>query len=139
MKTLANRLGVSNSYLREVVRMNCGTSLGALIETVRLVHALDLIVDGRGQALYDISRAVGYLSARTFREAFKRRLGMSPSEFIRLLDEKDDRCRKAIAELRASLQSARSAVMPGIFRQIFPAKNDRFGVLTKRNLRYIFR
>ncbi|MGB9774350.1 MAG: helix-turn-helix domain-containing protein [Bacteroidota bacterium] len=125
VKTLTRRLGISNSYLREVVRMNCGISLGMLIETVRLAHAVDLMMDAKGQTLYEISKTVGYLSARTFREAFKRRLGMSPSECMRLLHENDERCREAIAELGASLRSAQSAVLPRIFRQIFPADFSR--------------
>jgi len=85
VKKLISILNVSRSYLYDFVNENYGVGLQRLIETYRLDKAIDLISDGvkfRG-----VCRECGYLRMRTFRGAFKKRLGISPSEFKRKLDD----------------------------------------------------
>lgn len=85
VKKLISILNVSRSYLYDFVNENYGVGLQRLIETYRLDKAIDLISDG--VKFRDVCRKCGYLRMRTFRGAFKRRLGISPSEFKRKLDD----------------------------------------------------
>lgn len=78
VKVLAQNLGISGSYLSDVVHNYWGMGPRKLIESVRLEEAVKLIDHER--TLYELSRKVGYADVRIFRRAFTKRLGMTPSE-----------------------------------------------------------
>ncbi len=80
---LARKLGVSISYLNEFVWGNYGVRLGKLIETYKLDKAIDLL--SPGAKVKDVFKDCGYWRLRSFRRAFKRRLGISPSEFKQII------------------------------------------------------
>jgi len=79
VQSLAYDLNLSPSYLREFVNINFNTSPQILIETVRLEAAIKLICKNNA-CLYSIRSSIGYSNPKTFRQAFKRRLKISPSE-----------------------------------------------------------
>jgi AraC-like DNA-binding protein len=72
---LAGEMGVSYSYLYEIVQKNFDMSPLQLIETIRLEEAVRLIASGLKQI--KIYKRLGYENVRTFREAFSKRLRMN--------------------------------------------------------------
>ena len=82
---VADYFDVSVSYLYDFIAENYGTTLHKLIETYRLEKAIRLISEGVN--FKNVCKECGYYRIRTFRGAFKRRLGISPLEFKRMLDE----------------------------------------------------
>jgi len=82
---VASYFNVSVSYLYDFIAENYGITLHKLIETFRLEKAIKLISEGVN--FKNVCKECGYYRIRTFRGAFKRRLGISPLEFKRKLDE----------------------------------------------------
>lgn len=59
-----------------------GHSPKTLLENIRLEKALELLAKESCSAA---ARKAGYACCKTFRGAFKRRLGMTPTEYKRML------------------------------------------------------
>ncbi len=83
--SLADEVGISCSYLYEVVYHSFDMSPQQLIETVRLEEAIRLIATGKKQI--KIYKQLGYGNIRSFREAFWRRLNMNYSDYRSLLQQ----------------------------------------------------
>ena len=75
----AKKLELSESFLREIVNSNFNTCPQKLIETVRLEAAIKIIFKNNA-TIYSVCSDTGYSNQKTFRQAFKRRLEISPSE-----------------------------------------------------------
>jgi len=75
----ANELNYSKSHLREIVNSTFNTSPQKLIETVRLEAAVR-IISKNNATIYSVCLATGYSNQKTFRQAFQRRLKVSPSK-----------------------------------------------------------
>ncbi|MCP5053646.1 MAG: AraC family transcriptional regulator [bacterium] len=75
VRGLAGEVGISYSYLYEVVHKNYDMSPRQLIETVRLEEAIRLIAGG--MKMMDIVKKLGYDNIRTFRVALYKRLRMN--------------------------------------------------------------
>lgn len=60
-----------------------------LIETVRIGEALKELSKQDGR-LYEVCKRVGYMNHKTFRRAFKKRLGITPSEFREMVSKDKD-------------------------------------------------
>ena len=77
--SLADRLGVSDRYLRDLFQQNLGTSpikysvYQQCLFAKQLLHETDL-------AITDIAYAAGFNSVRRFNEAIKQQLGLAPRE-----------------------------------------------------------
>ena len=81
---LADKVGKSPSFLREVVYTAYGMGVHELIETIRLEQAIKLL--GANGEIIDFTRIkAGYAYAKTFRAAFKKRLNLTPQECKNLL------------------------------------------------------
>jgi AraC-like DNA-binding protein len=80
VKELAEVLGMSESHLRDSCYEKCQMSPGLIIETIHLEITLKLLADNRLR-IYEVCRRAGYRNLKTFRNAFKRRLNMTPKEF----------------------------------------------------------
>ncbi len=80
---LAREVGMSVSYLREIVHIHYGMCPHELIETVRLEEALRAICRNHMDNPYIICSSVGYISLRTFLDAFKKRVGVTPTDWKR--------------------------------------------------------
>lgn len=86
VEVLAAEAGISPTYLRELVQISYQMSPHELIETVRLREAIKLMSENNCTNLFKILRKVGYLHVKTFREAFEKRIGMTPSECVKLFN-----------------------------------------------------
>ncbi|MFH1940753.1 MAG: helix-turn-helix transcriptional regulator [bacterium] len=83
---LADELKVSESYLREIVNLSYNCSPHHLIETIRLEKAIRLL-QNKNIHVYSVCSNVGYANLKTFRTAFKKRIGIAPCEFKNILYE----------------------------------------------------
>lgn len=90
VERLANEVGSSLSQLRETVHFDYGMSPQELIETVRLEEAMKLLYGGPHKNLYEICASVGYVSLKTFLDAFKRRIGVTPTHWRTTVDASHD-------------------------------------------------
>ena len=82
--SMARMLGISKAYLREIIGMQQGLSPQKLIEGFRLEKSLKLIEKDLTE--YQIAKAVGYSSPRSYRRAFKLRFGILPSIYKKILN-----------------------------------------------------
>lgn len=87
---LANEVGLSLSQLRERIHFEYGMSPQELIETVRLEEAIKSLCKNKRQNLYELCATVGYMSLRTFLDAFKRRVGVTPTHWRAAVEELHD-------------------------------------------------
>lgn len=74
---LADEMGISYSYLYEIVNDQFGMSPLQLIETLKMERALRMV--GNGIKMIKIYKRLGYGDIRSFREAFCKRLQMNYS------------------------------------------------------------
>jgi two-component system response regulator YesN len=79
---LSTDLKTCESHLRDIFSKHFRMSPQHLIETIRLEKALEHLSSGR--SISEAMHGCGYSELRSFRNAFKKRLQMSPSEFREL-------------------------------------------------------
>ena len=78
---ILNRFGISRRTLTDLLASFAdGQSLTAYINAMRLQDAVHLLREEPGMSLSDIAENVGFTPA-TFRDQFKRRFGMTPTEY----------------------------------------------------------
>lgn len=94
VEVLAREVGLSVSALRERSHFHYKMSPRKLIETVRLEEALKLISKNHTQCLYEVCCNVGYLSLRTFLDAFKKRLNITPTEWKDTMGDWKNDCKE---------------------------------------------
>lgn len=87
---ISEKMGISTSYIREQVYSYCSMSVQKLIETIRLENAIRLLSIDNSNILEQVRVNSGYLYSKTFREAFKRRLNLTPQEYKNKLFEIKD-------------------------------------------------
>ena len=73
--------GLSEGYLSSIFKKETGTNFAEYLEQLRVKAARVLLEDGT--KVTDVSHMVGYNSIQSFRRAFKRVMGVSPSEYRR--------------------------------------------------------
>lgn len=83
LDALARRLGMSGRALQRLVADH-GTTPSELIDEVRSEHARALL-DDRKLSLDEIAERIGYSSGRSFRRAFQRATGQTPTQYRRLV------------------------------------------------------
>lgn len=81
---LSSELKLSESYLREIIHLNFGVCPHHLIETIKLEEAVRLLAEGNIK-VYEACSLAGYARLRTFRRAFKKRTGLQPVEFRKII------------------------------------------------------
>ena len=78
-------LGISTSHLRESFQLAYGTTPKAYLDNFRIEKAKILLLGhgatGDGLSMLKVAKAVGYRNTSTFRRAFKKITGVSPSDF----------------------------------------------------------
>lgn len=79
IQQLAERLGVSDRWLRGLFQQQIGVSPQALLLTMKLDIAKNL-VDNSAMSMTDIAFASGFNSIRRFNDAFKKRFALSPTD-----------------------------------------------------------
>ena len=70
---------LSESYLSAIFKKEVGTNFAEYLEQLRIRAACQLLNDGC--KVVDIPDQVGYNSVQSFRRAFKRVMGIAPSEY----------------------------------------------------------
>ncbi|MNN24226.1 HTH-type transcriptional regulator YesS [compost metagenome] len=81
---VAGGVYVDSSYLRRVFRKESGYSIVDHITHVRMKKARALLLQGNLR-LADISESVGYADPNYFSKSFKKRFGVTPTEYEQLL------------------------------------------------------
>lgn len=80
----ANYFNVTSEYASSFFKNNTGYSFSEYLEKIRIGEACKLLAE-KNLTINEIAEAVGYNSALSFRRAFKRLLGVSPSDYVKKL------------------------------------------------------
>jgi transcriptional regulator GlxA family with amidase domain len=80
VERLAEKVNLCPRHFSRVFRDAFGSSPGEFVEKLRLAEARRLLHERRAKVA-DVAEAVGFASADSFRRAFERRLGISPSQY----------------------------------------------------------
>lgn len=80
--SMAALVGSNESYVRQSIRRNTGLTVNDYLNSLRLRHARDLLVD-RKQTIETIATDSGFGSRGTFHNVFKKEYGLTPDEFRR--------------------------------------------------------
>lgn len=87
LNSLAFRLGITGNYLSGLFKKQLGMNFSVYVEQVRIRHAEELLLE-TAATIDEIAQQVGYTNSDSFRRAFRRVRGVSPSGF-RASVEKD--------------------------------------------------
>ena len=80
VQQIAGQLGVAEKYLAVCFKEERQQQVSAYIEKARIGYACDLLANN-GAAVSEIAEKVGYNSDRSFRRAFKRLMGLNPTDY----------------------------------------------------------
>ncbi len=80
LNSLADALGVSETYASQLFAELTGENFSHYVERLRLEEAKRLLKQ-TGRTVVSVADEVGYTSAASFRRAFKRATGVNPAEF----------------------------------------------------------
>ena len=86
---IARRIGTNRSYLSDYLNHNCNSSFIDFINNLRLEHAEKLMKDDPKSSIDSISISSGFNSLSTFRRAFIKKHGITPSSYRQKLKEKE--------------------------------------------------
>lgn len=80
LNSLAVYFGITGNYLSGLFKKQCGTNFSNYLEKVRISHAEEMLTVS-DMTIDEIAQKVGYTSSDSFRRAFRRVRGISPSQF----------------------------------------------------------
>ena len=80
VNAVGEHFGVTPTYISRIFKSECGEMLGNYITELRVEHAKRLIAQ-TDRSLTDIAREVGYLDSKALARAFKKRMGILPSQY----------------------------------------------------------
>ena len=80
VSSVARSLGVSDGHLSHVFKKETSYTLSAYLTNYRMHKATELLRDCRVK-VYEVAESVGYRDITYFSSAFKKSVGMSPSEY----------------------------------------------------------
>ena len=80
LNSLANRLNITSPYLSALFKREAGNNFSVYLEEVRIRHAEELLRT-TGESIDTVAEKTGYRNADSFRRAFRRVCGVTPSEF----------------------------------------------------------
>ncbi|MFD0678239.1 MULTISPECIES: response regulator [unclassified Paenibacillus] len=80
LSEVADHVGVSPNYLSSLFKRETGTTFVEYITDLKLEKAKVWLEDA-GIPIYEIAERLGYLDRKYFREIFKKKLGITPSEY----------------------------------------------------------
>ena len=90
LQDIATALYVSQSYLRKVFANEIQNSVGAVLEEIRLKKACELL-EKNMYYVSDIAEMVGYSNPTYFTKVFKKRFGITPSQYaVRFMNSLKD-------------------------------------------------
>lgn len=76
---LADRFNFAPAYLSQLFKEVTGENFSFYLEQIRVKKACELLQ--KGAAINEAARKVGYNNVHVFRKAFKRAMGLAPSEY----------------------------------------------------------
>jgi len=76
---LAERFGFASAYLSQLFKDKLGENFSAYLERIRIEKSCELLM--KDVAINQVAQEVGYNSVYVFRKAFRRNLGVVPSEY----------------------------------------------------------
>ena len=79
--TLSSICGISGTYFRKIFQANYSMSPNEYILEKRLSHAKTLIETGEFNSISEVSFSAGYTDPLYFSRAFKKKYGVSPSQY----------------------------------------------------------
>ena len=80
---MAQDFGMTENFLYYFFRTRMQKSFAQYLEDKRLEKARALIAENTKEPLTFLAERCGYANTQTFRRAFKKRYGLTPSEFKR--------------------------------------------------------
>ena len=80
LSIVASKFGVRESYIYHFFKDHIGMTFADYLERLRIRKACELLSNNE-MTIEEISKKVGYSNPHTFRRAFKRMLGVSPSSY----------------------------------------------------------
>jgi two-component system response regulator YesN len=78
---IAERIGLSYSYLSSLFHQNTHESYIKFLTRVRMEHAAALLRQQPAEKVYDVAERVGYLSVKHFSYVFKQHFGLPPGQY----------------------------------------------------------
>jgi len=84
LKDIADRLGISNNYLSQIINQKTGKNFFRFINEYRVEKAKQLLADKAGKyTILSIAYDCGFNSKSSFNTIFKEYTGKTPSEFLK--------------------------------------------------------
>lgn len=80
LERMSQIIGISSYYFSKLFKVETGTTFVDYLTDLRMTKASELLAFGKG-TVKDVSSAVGYVDANYFSRIFKKRFGVSPSEY----------------------------------------------------------
>lgn len=80
LSVVAKAFGRTDAYVSQYFKEHAGENFSDYLERIRLQRARELLANDT-MPVYRIAAEIGYGNDNTFRRAFKRRFGISPSEY----------------------------------------------------------
>ncbi|MEG0767150.1 MAG: helix-turn-helix domain-containing protein, partial [Clostridia bacterium] len=81
LTAVADQFGMSESNMSKFFKSKMGVNFSAYLENLRLGAAEQLLMQ-TNQSVRSVAEAVGYVTPATFYKAFKRKHGITPSEWV---------------------------------------------------------
>lgn len=81
LSDVARRIGTNRSYLSDYFNHECNSSFNNYINNLRLSHAEKLITTNPTMPIDEIASNSGFNSTTTFRRAFAKKHGITPSQY----------------------------------------------------------
>lgn len=81
VKNVADALYISDSYLMHLFRENVGKTFNEVLTDYRLLIAKKLLLSNQYK-IYEIAEMVGYSDVKYFSQVFRKKEGMSPSQYM---------------------------------------------------------
>ena len=78
---MANDFGITENFLYYFFRSRMQKSFAQYLEDKRLEKAQVMLEEGSNESLAVLALHCGYANPQTFRRAFKKRYGVTPSDF----------------------------------------------------------
>lgn len=83
VEDIAQEVGVHANYLSQIFREEYGITVKSYILDRKLNHAKELILRDNNMMLYEVAFAVGYEDPYYFSKCFKKKYGVTPTQFMR--------------------------------------------------------
>lgn len=84
LESISDELSYNKKYISSVFKKDYGVGLVEYLNTIRIQHSCTLIKQGF-TSVCDIAAYCGYSDPQYFSKVFKQKMGLSPSEYIRIV------------------------------------------------------